>query len=377
MNSTIVKPNLQSTNNSKAHRQPSGGEPTIRSSSVFPKLRDTKFGILHFVALGYALSTNLIGLFLLLQAASFATILTGILLSAHGRVVASYMVHEAAHASIFVTPWANRWCGVVALWLAGCPYADFMHVKRMHLSHHQDRADTVEFDYRMTVQRHVLLRYAVVAAEYCFVPMVETIMHLRTAIYPILWPHQVTSSRFRSAVIGTPCFVLFYVALWYARGWKLVVLQAISGAFVLQFLALNDAFHHTYEAILMKDYVPGPGPRTAAYEESNTYSNLISTKYPFVNLLSLNFGYHNAHHQKAIVPWYSLPTLHRKLYGDPGTDAPRAQPQTLPFTDILWAWYTHRITRVMQHDYGVVHPPDHPSRAIDFIGSLGVSFLTV
>lgn len=252
---------------------------------ALPTLRDGKYGWLNFVALSYALTADAGGLALLLCHTddgsrsivwSLGMVLAGILLSAHGRILASYLVHEAAHASIFVTPWANRWFGCVALWLAGCPYADFAHVKSMHLKHHLDRADTVEFDYRTAVNGgNPLFRRAVLAAEYCFVPVVETIMHVRTALYPVFWSHQVATSRRQSARLGTPVWMLFYAGLWHAAGIRLVCLQLLSGALVLQYLALNDAFHHTYEAMLMKDYTPGPGPRTAAYEEENTYSNLI------------------------------------------------------------------------------------------------------
>ena len=43
------------------------------------------------------------------------------------------------------------------------------------------------------------------------------------------------------------------------------------------------------------------------YEEDNTYSNLLSTRYPWLNLLVLNFCYHNVHHNKPSEPWYRLP----------------------------------------------------------------------
>ena len=41
--------------------------------------------------------------------------------------------------------------------------------------------------------------------------------------------------------------------------------------------------------------------------QENTYSNLISTAFPPANLLSLNFGYHNAHHTQPMTPWRAPP----------------------------------------------------------------------
>jgi hypothetical protein len=117
-------------------------------------LRDPKYGWLHFVALGYALVANAVGLICLLQwhqqqqlhswtVTVFFLGTAGILASAHGKVIASYLVHEAAHGNIFRNPLVegNQAFGVVALYLAGAPYADFSHVKQMHISHHKDRAE--------------------------------------------------------------------------------------------------------------------------------------------------------------------------------------------------------------------------------------------
>lgn len=283
-------------------------------------------------------------------------------------------MHEATHWNVFEEPSANAWFGRVALWLAGTPYADYGHVRRMHMAHHKDRADTVEFDYREFVKSNGAIRRVVLLLEYCFVPMVETIMHIRTALFPILQPTKVTVARHRSALIGSFAQLLFYSFLWMH---SILLPHILSGVLVLQYLALNDAFHHTYEAILMQDYVPGPGRRTAQYEEENTYSNLVSVQHPWLNtLLSLNFGYHNAHHEKPMTPWYNLPALHDQLYTSPKNDA-TIYPQLLPLTDVLSAWFTHRLRRVTEEDYGVVHKVGTPGRADDFVGALGVSFLTV
>ena len=60
-----------------------------------------------------------------------------------------------------------------------------------------------------------------------------------------------------------------------------------------------------------------PDPRRdLRYEYENTYSNLLSERWRWLNLLVLNFPYHNAHHVRPGVPWYRLPALHRSLYGE-------------------------------------------------------------
>jgi fatty acid desaturase len=351
-------------------------------SQWVPTLRHPDSGWKHLVAVVYALVANLVGLFSMLQCSSnwhsssnygnASTLILAILLSCHGRVIATYMVHESCHGNIFVQSWANALLGTVCLWLAGCPYANYEHVKFMHNAHHKDRADTVEFDYRDFVKKQPwVFRQAVLGLEWCCVPIVETIMHFRSALSPLL-DTTCKPGRRQSAWIGSFTMLLFYVYLWQHGA---LLPELIMGALLLHFLSYGDAFHHTFEAVMLKDYTPGPGGRTPKFEEENTYSNVVSTGFPLLNLLALNFGYHNAHHKKPMVPWYGLPDYHDKIYGS--LTSPAARKQLLPATDIRKAYFLHRVRRVLDEDYGVVHPPGTPGRANDFVGTLGVSFLTV
>lgn len=75
--------------------------------------------------------------------------------------------------------------------------------------------------------------------------------------------------------------------------------------------------HHTFEQFFVEPDQPVPPStlRTAAYEQGNTYSNLNSQRHRWLNLLLLNFCYHNAHHQRASVPWYRLPAFRREGAG--------------------------------------------------------------
>ena len=382
-----------------------------------PKLRDPKHGWLNYVAVFYAFILDFIGWFLLyynnnnnnsmISSSSSIRIVVGIILSFHGRIIASYLIHEAAHANIYIQPKYNRYFGITCLWLAGCPYGDFTHIKWMHMSHHNDRADTVEFNYKDFLKRNRWLCQLVLLLDFSFIPAVETLMHLRTAFYFLkVMPLPsngnnnkkkdsrmiiTSTTRHQSSFVGTTIMLIFYYVLW-CKSPYLVVQYLCMGALVLQYLSFNDAFHHTYEGIVMKDYItPGPGSRTLQYEEDNTYSNLISTQYPIWNLLSLNFGYHNAHHTKAMVPWYDLPQYHDALYGrssgttttttgtsgNPSTEF-WTYPQLLPMKDLIHAFYRYRVRRVLDDDYGYVGPvPGDPKRAEHFVGALGVSFLTV
>lgn len=104
--------------------------------SWLPRFRDQSYGWLHFAALGYAIVTNVFGLVgmyvfftpqsLVYSAPSFIGLIFSIVIAAHGKIVGSYLVHEAAHGTIFEkSPTANEYFGILALMAAGCPYLNF------------------------------------------------------------------------------------------------------------------------------------------------------------------------------------------------------------------------------------------------------------
>jgi fatty acid desaturase len=131
-----------------------------------------------------------------------------------------------------------------------------------------------------------------------------------------------------------------------------------------------DAFHHTFDQhFVASDDAPLPvSGKDRDYEQRHTYSNLVSVHYPWLNYLTLNFGYHNAHHERASVPWYRLPALHRELYAD-------QERQLLPLRHLLRTFHLNRLARILGGDYGAVGEGER--RADGFVGAHGVSFLTV
>jgi fatty acid desaturase len=91
-------------------------------------------------------------------------------------------------------------------------------------------------------------------------------------------------------------------------------------------------------------------------------------RHPWLNLLTLNFGYHNAHHHRPSLPWYRLPALHRSLFG-------AATPAVMPLRELLRTWHRNRVRRVCAEGYGAFG--EGVGRADSFVGAHGVSFLTV
>ena len=221
------------------------------------------------------------------------------------------------------------------LWVSGCPYCDFQHVKRLHVAHHIDRADTTSFHYKAELRALPrAIKGTVLAMEYCLVPIIEMLMHVRVALRPLVALHdpKVTARHRATAAVGSVAVATIWLGLFACGGMYALAQYAAAAILMLHVLSAHDAFQHTYIVLTDDDtYVPGPGDRTAQYEDSNTYSNLISVNYPLLNLLSLNFGYHNAHHVKPTAPWFDLPTLHRERFGENPDTVIRLWPQLVMY----------------------------------------------
>jgi len=162
-------------------------------------------------------------------------------------------------------------------------------------------------------------------------------------------------------------------ALFALLGWlsfSALVLYCLAWMIMVTVLRFADAYQHTYDAfaVLEEDAkIPADKLRDRAYEQLNTFSNVVSLRWPALNLLLLNFAYHNAHHEKPVAPWYRLPKLHAELYGD-------GYRQVVPMDELLSSFHRHRVRRVLSEDYGEF--VDGPKRAENFYGAVGVSFLT-
>jgi fatty acid desaturase len=138
---------------------------------------------------------------------------------------------------------------------------------------------------------------------------------------------------------------LFAIILWLsplaALGYVIAYLLFIT------FLRFMDNFQHSYEIYYQLNdpaFVP-PLKGNREYEETHTYSNLLSARWPVLNLLALNFSYHNAHHTKPTLGWYKLPGLHDQLYHG-------QCPQQLGFWPQLLSFHRHRVARIQSEHYG-------------------------
>ncbi|WP_177412188.1 fatty acid desaturase [Pseudomonas cavernae] len=330
-----------------------------------PKLRHPDGLLPTALALSYAFAAYLGGFALLIHASWWSWSL-GVLLLGHGLVIGAYLIHDCTHQAVFFgRDWNARLGSLLSVLVGGC-YGAYDGLRLKHMRHHVDRADVVAFDYRaMLLARPWLLRL-VQALEWAYVPAVEMLMHGLVIFSPFVVA-QYRPRRRR---------VLTWLAL---RGSALALLAwlawpALLGYIVAYLLFLNvmrslDMHQHTYEVVVGLDAEPGERP-SYAYEQRNTFSNPFGHSKP-LNLLVLNFGYHNAHHEKPTTPWYRLPALHRQLFGDGLREEP-----VLPARQFLANLHRYRVARVLNADHGDATAGQPVAAGPGFVGVYGVSFLT-
>lgn len=289
----------------------------------------------------------------------------GVVLLAHSMVIAAYMIHECAHNTVFLKNRLNANLGRVLMWFTGACYGTYEEIRHKHFRHHVDRADVVAFDYRRRLAQYPLPVKFIQMLEWLYIPAIEIIMHLLVLILPFTMENR----RFKrkQVVIVLILRGTIFISLTLVKP-AVLLMYIIAYMLFLTVMRFMDVHQHTYEIFETLDLERGEEAKRfdQEYEQRNTFSNIISQRYPWLNLLVLNFGYHNAHHEKPTTPWYRLPTLHRELFADDTQ-------QILPFGNLLKAYHEYRVPRILNEDEGDIAGLEKGRR---FVGVDGVSFLT-
>jgi fatty acid desaturase len=334
-----------------------------------PRLfRYTDGRVPNCLAFAYTLFSYLGGLALLFAPNIWLNAL-GTLLLGHAMLIAAYLIHEFAHGTIFAKPEHNTRAAIVCSWLVGSCYADFQDLRKKHMRHHVDRADVVTFDTKIVFKQCPAWAIKVLEAlEWAYIPAVELIMHGYVIVLPFITESPAHRARRGKVLMMLAVRALLFTVLG-ALSVKALLLYGVAWLIMISVLRFADAYQHTYDvfAVLDSSKLDDGKQRDRAYEQLNTYSNIVSVRWPALNLLLLNFSFHNAHHDKPVAPWYRLPRLHAELYK--GNDT-----QVIPMRALLGSFHRNRVRRVMDADYGSVS--QGPGKAEHFHGAVGVSFLT-
>ena len=288
----------------------------------------------------------------------------GVILLAHSMVIAAYFIHECAHDSLFKKSGHNHIFGEILLWITGASYSDYEAIRHKHVRHHMDRADIVSFDFRERLLKYPKTLKTIQVLEYFYIPALEIMMHALVIVLPFV---KASRKHLRSRIITVLILrITFFTAL-ASISLKVLLLYPIAYMIFLTVMRFMDVHQHTYDLYETLDQKRGDEVKQydRAFETRNTFSNVLSLKYPWLNLLVLNFSYHNVHHDQQMQPWYRLPKLHKKLYGEDET-------QVLLFSNLLKSYHKYRMQRVINCD--ATDTDVHKGK--DFIGVDGVSFLT-
>lgn len=327
----------------------------------------------HGGALLYALGAYALG-FAGLAADAWWIYLPAVLLLAHGMVIAAYLIHECGHNTVFRRNEHNARLGRFLNWITGTCYGTFEDIRYKHFRHHMDNDDAVWWLYEPFFRRHPVVYRLTRWLEWLYVPAHELIMHGITVFTSFVIPQR-RDQRVRNVAVILVRGTVFFTVLWF---WPKVALGYVAAyLLMIHVLRLMDSTHHDYgpNPTLFVDKPPSRfGGR--ATEQEHTFSCPISSRFEKLNWLTLNFGFHNAHHARPTVPWYRLPEFDRKTFGD---DTGRF----IPFSSQLKMYHRYRVARILHE--GGPYDDRQTSMGVDYLqackdarnyGGNGVSFLT-
>jgi fatty acid desaturase len=321
-------------------------------------------------ALVYAIGGYVVGFAGLFQS-SWLINLPAMLLLAHAMVIAAYLIHECGHNLVFRHSRHNAALGKALSWLCGASYGTYEDMRYKHFRHHVDNDDVVWFEYDAFFEKHPAIMKVTRALEWFYIPAHDLIMHFVMVFTSFIIPQRRNQRARNVTVIVIRGGIFLALLVFYP---KVAFLCVIAYLLMMHALRFMDMLQHDYpyNATLF-DYVSPPHKGDSKWEQTHTFSNPVSLRYPWLNVLTLNFGYHNAHHADMNVPWYRLPALHEALTGN--------DPQrVIPFRSQIRLYHRNRQLRVHNPQ-----PADYPKgeeylraaqAGIGPIGGNAASFLT-
>lgn len=285
-----------------------------------------------YAALGYV--AGIAGLF----HANWLVNVAGTVLLAHAMTIAAYMIHECGHNHVFSSIGHNASLGRFLSWLCGAAYGTYEDMRYKHFRHHVDNDDVVWFDYEKFFEEHPRVLAVTRLLEWFYIPAHDLIMHFIMVFTSFVIPQR-RNQRVRNILVILIRGSVFISLLWFYP--KVALLYAVAYMLMMTILRFMDSLQHDYEYNLtLFDFGPPPRKGNFEWEQEHTFSNPHSLRHVWVNWLTLNFGFHNAHHNDMNVPWYLLPEKHRALFGD----GPAA---VIPFASQIKIFHKQRVRRIV------------------------------
>jgi fatty acid desaturase len=333
---------------------------TFASTNLHTYLHQQK-PLWNAIAILYTVLGYIGGIALLILTHAGLNIL-GVMLLTHSLIFSAYLTHEFIHSTIFKSRRWNTIFGTVMLWLNGGCYYGFQALTLQHIAHHVDRVDIFTFDVASAMQQLPrLIRQVIVLLEWLYFPIVSFWSRWRGITAPWWNPERRDEQAQTAMIISIRAAFFTLLGL---TSFKALLLYFLSYIGMITVLRWMDAYQHTYEAVPPGTPLP---KRDRTHEQTNTFSNLLSRRYRWLNLLVLNFGYHNAHHAVMKCPWYSLHELDQEL-------SPGNEKQYISLSWQLIHYHQFRINRLFAGQ-GLPIDGQTNSTANNFCGAVDVSFL--
>jgi fatty acid desaturase len=287
-------------------------------------------GPILYVLLGYSA-----GLALILECpAPWA--LAGVLLLIHCVFMSGLINHELMHHTVFASRRATELTAAVMSVINGACYVPFRLPQRQHMAHHVDKVGYDGFSISEWVRSLPRpLRATLIGLEYLYFPVLSLIARARLWVYPFI--HEKYRHLRKRFVLVLCLRMLFFAALFRIRPLALL-LYFVAHLGVITLFRIFDSFHHTFHVVPLGS---SPPELPRSYEQANTYSSLLSRRYPWLNALVLNYGYHNAHHALPAAPWYRLPAIDQAAFST-------SEEHCIVARNLLSAYHRHRIRRIYE-----------------------------
>ena len=270
----------------------------------------------------------------------------GIILLSEAMILVWYLSHEAAHYLAFRRKGSNMFLGAMLSWPIGTAYFPFEEYRLNHIRHHVEKIDIIGFNVQEFINKlSPFWREALTVAEGVYIPAIFFIVKIQG----IVDVFKSKGADRRRAIIAGFGYGLFFLAIICASP-AAIVWMFIAVLIRIHCIRLVDAFQHTY------DQIPQDGTvekRSRQYEQNNTFSFPVFKKSPSLNVIFLNFGYHNAHHAAPGCPWYRLPKADSILaegLNDMNSSTPYSRAPQIGFWEILSNYHRHRIDRLIKYD---------------------------
>jgi len=321
-------------------------------------------GALTYAVIGYV--AGFAGLFY----GHWAVYLGATVLLAHAMTISAYMIHECGHNLVFRSIRDNARLGRFLAWFCGAAYGTYEDMRYKHFRHHIDVDDVAWFDYERFFEEHPIALKVTKFLEWFYIPAHDLIMHAIMVFTSFIIPQRRKQRRRNVTVILIRGSIFAALIVFLP---KVALLYAVAYLLMMTILRFMDSLQHDYPyALTLFDFGTPPRKGDFEWEQEHTFSNPHTYKDSVVNWITLNFGFHNAHHSDMTVPWYRLPAKHREMFGDDPT-------VVIPFWSQVRIFHKQRVNRITGN-----HEGDEPygrdfliaARKAEVYGGNAASFLT-